>query len=177
MKNMSLLAHHVTSPDVQQAMDIVQKQVGAPNIAVWAGAVAECPQGAWGLASHILLLGVRGTPAPIEPPRGQKRPDNPWHYIAEAAGGRRSEPIPLTTDQAVEMVRVLNAAAGEQFPAPDLLAITGWRSLWKTIDANRDTTAPTSWIVPLAKTRAIRTDRLWAVWERFRAHNSLRSVA
>lgn len=121
------LAHNATSPAANTACTLLASWHRiAPNLAVWAGTGLNDHAA---VASHILVLGVEGVPTGH--PHKRVNPDDPFWYIREAVGGRRDTPIPVTEDQAVEMVKALNTAAMVGCPAPDLLALTGWCALSK----------------------------------------------
>ncbi|BBZ00541.1 hypothetical protein [Mycolicibacterium fallax] len=160
MSKLLAVAHYATSPDVAAAMELVSKHVvGNPNIPLWAGVIAESPHARWGSASHILLLGLRGTHGQIRPGRGWNgaRAEQPYVYLSAAAGGERSTPIPVADDEALRMARALNDAAIEGCSAPDLLALTGWKPLQ---DNECDVRAA-------VLARRPSTDRMWAVRRHF----------
>lgn len=161
---MTRLANAATSLNALTAYTAVyQWHQDTPNLALWAGAGLS---GADGVASHILVMGVRGVPSPRFNARG--RADNPFWYINEAVGGRRETPIPMTEQDALQAVRALNDAAAPDCPAPDLLALTGWYALVKH---GFDVRAA-------VESRRAPTHRLWMAREAFlTARGGLRRVA
>ncbi|MGV0624541.1 hypothetical protein [Mycolicibacter minnesotensis] len=104
------------------------------NPAIWDEVNMIFPDAQFGLAAHIILRGLRGGTSPQEE---YGRADTPGWYIGEAVGARRDTPIPLTAEQAVELVRVLNYVGDRWHPPADLLALTGWSSLHKAIENHR----------------------------------------
>jgi hypothetical protein len=168
------LAHLATSPEVTRAAKLVQARIGESNVAVW----AACAHMHMGAASHILLMGVRGTPSPVAPVSG--RLDNPWRYLWEAVGGRRQSPLPITNDDALAVVTSLKQVATVRYPAPDLLAIAGWSGLHAAVMKHRGTGAgwETRAVLDAVTRRAARTYRLQDARRAFlNDHTKLRVVA
>lgn len=154
------LADVAMSRNALIAFQMVQAYTCRHNLAVWAGTALRDTDG---VASHMLALGVRGLPTPG---RTYGRRDDPFWYIREAVGGRRVSPIPVTQAQALRMIMVLNDAATDECPAPDLLALAGWSAL---LEHNYDVRAA-------VESRGAPTHRLANARKRF-LHTSSRIAA
>ncbi|MBS9535069.1 hypothetical protein KIH27_15890 [Mycobacterium sp. M1] len=175
MNQLTKLAHLATSPTVMDAAELVQRHIGAPNFAIWTGVVTSgrwlyldpCP------AVHVLLMGVRGTPTPTENTTWPVRSDNPWVALSEAVGSRRRTMVELSVVDALAMAKMLNRVATAAYPAPDLLALIGWRELRAAMltcqEHGGDADVARDVLCKAASVRREVSDRLWRANQAFRA--------